>query len=102
MPYIYKRLSTLLSVDRHLDCARGGEKVMNVIFHYGSCIENDHFMYTEGSPWIEADDTQVTKKQCPRAAKNISTLFLENVDNKYYVIVIHKRVKRYIINHIRI
>ncbi|KYN20065.1 hypothetical protein ALC57_07591 [Trachymyrmex cornetzi] len=57
-------------------------KVMNAIFHYGSCIENDHFisMYREGSPWIEADDTQVTKKQWPRAAKNISTLFLENID----------------------
>ncbi|KYN21163.1 hypothetical protein ALC57_06469 [Trachymyrmex cornetzi] len=59
-------------------------KIMNAIFHYGSCIKNGHFisMCREGSSWIEADDTQVTKKQWPRGAKNIYILFLQKVDNK--------------------
>ena len=61
-------------------------KVMNAIFHHGSCIENGHFisMCREGSysDWIEADDVQVTKKQWPRGAKDIYILFLEKVDNK--------------------
>ena len=47
-------------------------------------IENSHFisMCSKDSSWIEADDTQVTKKQWSRDAKNIYILFLEKVDNK--------------------
>ena len=39
-------------------------------------------MCREDSSWIEADDTQVTKKQWSRGTKNIYILFLEKVNNK--------------------
>jgi len=40
---------------------------MNAIFHNGSCTEEDHYksICKEGmsNSWIEADDTQIKKKQ---------------------------------------
>ncbi|KYN14553.1 hypothetical protein ALC57_13250 [Trachymyrmex cornetzi] len=52
---------------------------MNAIFHYGSCVEEGHYinMCREGTSWIEIDDVQVIKKQWPRDAKDISILFLQ-------------------------
>jgi len=50
-------------------------KVINAIFHTGSCIENGHYisMYRKetSSIWIEINDTQIEKKQWPRGAKDI-------------------------------
>ncbi|KYN26868.1 hypothetical protein ALC57_03752 [Trachymyrmex cornetzi] len=40
-------------------------KIMNAIFHYGSCVEEGHYisMCPEGTSWIEINDVQVTKKR---------------------------------------
>jgi len=50
-------------------------KVMNTIFHHGTCIEKGHYtsMYREGtsSTWIEIDDAQITKKQWPKDVRDI-------------------------------
>ncbi|KYN09769.1 hypothetical protein ALC57_18103 [Trachymyrmex cornetzi] len=64
---------------------------MNAIFHYGSCVEEGHYisMCREGTSWIEIDDVQVIKKQRPRGTKDISILYLQK---KYY--------QKYIISNI--
>ena len=64
-------------------------KVMNAIFHSGSCIEDGHYTSIckeEGmtSSWIEADDMQIKKKQWPKGAKDLYILFLQKkIINKY-------------------
>ncbi|KYN16156.1 hypothetical protein ALC57_11588 [Trachymyrmex cornetzi] len=57
---------------------------MNAIFHYGSCIKNDHFisMYREGSPLIEADDTQVLS--VPKYHKKNLLFVIETLLNNDY------------------
>ncbi|EZA49264.1 hypothetical protein X777_12460 [Ooceraea biroi] len=61
-------------------------KVMSAIFHHGLCIETGRYtnMCRErtSSIWIETNDTQVSKKQWPKGAKDIYILFLEKVVNK--------------------
>ena len=62
-------------------------KVMNAIFHSGSCIEDGHYTSMckeEGmtSSWIEADDVQIKKRQWPRGAKDLYILFLQKNDSK--------------------
>jgi len=61
-------------------------KVMNAIFHHGSCIEKGHYtsMCREGTSriWIEINDAQVAKKQWPKGAKNIEILFLQKIITK--------------------
>jgi len=57
-------------------------KVMNVIFHRGTCIEKGHYtsMCREGtsSTWIEIDDAQITKKQWPKGARDLYIIFTKN------------------------
>lgn len=59
-------------------------KVMNSIFHHGSNIDNGHYtnICREGTSniWIEADDTQIKKKQWPRGSKDVYILFLQIVN----------------------
>ena len=62
-------------------------KVMNAIFHSGSCIEDGHYTSIckeEGmtSSWIEADDVQIKKRQWPKGAKDLYILFVQKNDNK--------------------
>jgi len=61
-------------------------KVMNAIFHHGSCIEKGHYtsMCREGTSriWIDINDAQVAKKQWPKDAKDIEILFLQKITTK--------------------
>jgi len=61
-------------------------KVINAIFHTGSCIEKGHYISMcreeASSTWIEIDDIQTGKKQWPRGAKNIYILFLQKIVTK--------------------
>ena len=59
-------------------------KVMNAIFHSGSCIEDGHYTSIckeEGmtSSWIEADDVKIKKRQWPKGAKDLYILFLQKM-----------------------
>jgi len=62
-------------------------KVMNAIFHHGTCIEKGHYtsMCREGtsSTWIEIDDAEVRKKQWPKGARDIYVLFLQKMVTKH-------------------
>jgi len=46
--------------------ARQAYKVINAVFHTGSCIENDHYISMcreeTSSIWIEINDIQIGKK----------------------------------------
>jgi len=59
-------------------------KIMSAIFHYGSCIEKDHYtsICREGisNIWIEANDMQIRKRQWPRGATDICIIFLQKID----------------------
>lgn len=60
-------------------------RVMNAIFHHGSCIEDGHYtsIRREGiSNWIEANDLQVGNRHWPRGGKDIYILFLQKIDNR--------------------
>jgi len=61
-------------------------KVMNAIFYNSLYIEEGYFksICREGmsNSWIEADDTQIKKKQWLRGTKDLYILFLQKVGNK--------------------
>jgi len=59
---------------------------MSAIFQKGSRIEESHYtsICREGmfNSWMEADDIQIKKRQCPRGAKDIYIFFLKQVASK--------------------
>jgi len=66
-----------VSIDKQL------YKVMNAVFYHDSSIDEGHYtsMCRERTSniWIEANDAQVKKKQCPRGAKDVYLLFLQKI-----------------------
>jgi len=73
-----------LSTTNKILIAEQEYKVMNATFHYGSDIEQDHYVSTcrEERSWIKVDDAQTKKKQWLKDAKNIYILFLQKNFNK--------------------
>jgi len=54
---------------------------MSAIFHYGSCIEKDHYtsICKEGLTFGLRNDAQIRKRQ-PRSATDICIIFLQKID----------------------